>query len=147
MRQIDRQPQVMKQPRVFRWAIRWSEEVDTAFRSDLPMELQRPPITSWSDDNGNKCRHLQTTTNSRKPTVGGSENEWGGNLNDNFDDIDELLSGESPLDGVEIINGTIDGGAITGELGKELEDGEDPLKIHESTWINGKIAHPCWLGP
>ena len=63
----------------------------------------------------------------RKPTVGGSENEWGGNLNDNFDDIDKLLSGDTPVDGIEIINGTIDGGSITGELGKEPEEGEDDM--------------------
>lgn len=29
-----------------------------------------------------------------KPLVGGSENEWGGNLNDNFNELDKLLSGE-----------------------------------------------------
>ena len=32
-----------------------------------------------------------------KPTVGGSENEWGGNLNDDLDDIDALLGGDQPI--------------------------------------------------
>jgi len=83
----------------------------------------------------------------RKPTVGGSENEWGGNLNDNFDDIDKLLSGETPVDGIEIINGSIDGGSITGQLGKEPAEGEDPLKIHESTWISGRVHTLVGLDP
>ncbi len=83
----------------------------------------------------------------RKPTVGGSENEWGGNLNDNFDDIDGLLSGETPVDGIEIINGSIDGGSITGELGKEPGEGEDPLKIHESTWVSGRVHTLVGLDP
>ena len=80
----------------------------------------------------------------RKPTVGGSENEWGGQLNDNFDDIDKLLSGETPVDGIDIINGTIDGGSITGELGG---DAENPLKIHESTIISGKVHTLTGLDP
>ena len=80
----------------------------------------------------------------RKPTVGGSENEWGGNLNDNFDDIDKLLSGETPVDGIEIINGSIDGGSITGELGG---DSDNPLKIHESTIISGKVHTLVGLDP
>ena len=90
-----------------------------------------------------------TTTNYqlRKPTVGGSENEWGGNLNDNFDDIDELLSGGRPISGIDIDGGTIDGGAITGELGKEPEEGEDPLKIHPSTWISGRVHTLVGLDP
>ena len=83
----------------------------------------------------------------RKPTVGGSENEWGGNLNDNFDDIDKLLSGEVPVDGIEIINGSIDGGSITGELGKEPEEGDDPLKIHASTWVSGRVHTLVGLDP
>ena len=80
----------------------------------------------------------------RKPTVGGSENEWGGQLNDNFDDIDKLLSGETPVDGIDIINGTIDGGSITGELGG---DADNPLKIHESTIISGKVHTLTGLDP
>lgn len=80
----------------------------------------------------------------RKPTVGGSENEWGGNLNDNFDDIDKLLSGETPVDGIEIINGSIDGGSITGDLGG---DSDNPLKIHESTIISGKVHTLVGLDP
>ena len=80
----------------------------------------------------------------RKPTVGGSENEWGGNLNDNFDDIDKLLSGETPVDGIDIINGSIDGSSITGELGG---DADNPLKIHESTIISGKVHTLKGLDP
>jgi len=77
-----------------------------------------------------------------KPLVGGSENEWGGNLNDNFDELDKLLSGESPVEGINIESGSIDGSLITGEIGKkdeDLEDDEEPLKVHPDTHISGKV--------
>ena len=38
-----------------------------------------------------------TTYNLIKPTVGASQNTWGGNLNDNFDDIDDLLDGTTAI--------------------------------------------------
>ena len=74
-----------------------------------------------------------------KPTVGGSENEWGGNLNDDLDKIDGLLGGDEPINGIDIDSGTIDGGVIVGEIGKEPGEGEDPTSIHPSTEISGKV--------
>jgi hypothetical protein len=77
-----------------------------------------------------------------KPLVGGSENEWGGNLNDNFNELDKLLGGDSPVNGINIESGSIDGSLITGEIGQsddKLEDDEEPLKVHPHTHISGKV--------
>lgn len=48
------------------------------------------------------------------PTVGGDTNSWGGYLNSNWDDVDDLLDGTTPVDGVDIDGGTIDGTPIGG---------------------------------
>ena len=72
-----------------------------------------------------------------KPTVGGSENAWGGNLNDNFDKIDDLLGGEQPINGINIESGTIDGSLITGEIGGT--DPDNPTSVHPDTEISGKV--------
>jgi len=53
-----------------------------------------------------------TTYSFLKPTVGGDTDLWGGYLNTNFDDIDDLLDGTSPIAGVDINGGTIDGTSI-----------------------------------
>jgi hypothetical protein len=47
-----------------------------------------------------------------KPTVGGDTNTWGGYLNSNWDDIDDLLDGTAPVTGVDINGGSIDGTPI-----------------------------------
>ena len=47
-----------------------------------------------------------------KPTVGGDTSVWGGYLNTNFDDIDGLLDGTSPVTGIDINGGSIDGTPI-----------------------------------
>lgn len=70
-----------------------------------------------------------------KPVVGGSDNEWGGNLNDDLDEIDKLLGGDRPIDGIDIDSGTIDGGAIEGIIG----DGANDVEIHANTTISGKV--------
>jgi len=85
-----------------------------------------------------------------KPLVGGSENEWGGNLNDNFDELDDLLSGDRPVNGINIESGSIDGSLITGEIGQsddDLEDDEEPLKVHPDTHISGKVDVLTGLNP
>ena len=69
-----------------------------------------------------------------KPTVGGSENEWGGNLNDDLDTIDALLGGDQPVNGIEIASGSVDGSAISGEIG-----GANDTSIHPDTEISGKV--------
>jgi hypothetical protein len=50
-----------------------------------------------------------TTYNLTKPEVGASEDQWGGLLNDNLDDLDNLLDGTTPVTGIDINSGTIDG--------------------------------------
>lgn len=70
-----------------------------------------------------------------KPTVGGSENEWGGNLNDDLDKIDALLGGDSPVNGIKIDSGEISGEAISGEIGG-VNDG---IAIHPDVEISGKV--------
>lgn len=72
-----------------------------------------------------------------KPTVGGSDNEWGGNLNKDLDEIDALLGGDKPINGINIESGTIDGGAITGEIGNG--DTDNPTTINPETVISGKV--------
>jgi len=90
-----------------------------------------------------------STTNYQliKPTVGGSENEWGGNLNENFDKIDALLGPDEDhvIDGIIIEGGQIDGGAISGEIGGT--DPDNPVSIHESTRISGKVDLLVGLDP
>jgi len=86
-------------------------------------------------------KHYQLT----KPDVGGSENEWGGLLNGDLDDIDALLGGDKPVIGINIEAGQnaegnetqIDGGAITGEIGGT--DPDNPVTIHPDTEISGKV--------
>ena len=86
-------------------------------------------------------KHYQLT----KPDVGGSENEWGGLLNGDLDDIDALLGGDKPIIGINIEAGEnaegnetqIDGGAITGEIGGT--DPDNPVTIHPDTEISGKV--------
>jgi len=55
-----------------------------------------------------------TTYGLTKPEVGASEDSWGLKLNDNLDDIDNLLDGTTPITGIDINSGTIDGAVIGG---------------------------------
>ena len=53
-----------------------------------------------------------TTYSFQKPTVCGDEDAWGGYLNGNWDSIDDLLDGTTPVTGIDINSGSIDGTPI-----------------------------------
>jgi hypothetical protein len=54
-----------------------------------------------------------TTYGLNKPTVGGDENTWGGLTNDNWDDVDDLLDGTTPITPNLGAGWEVDGVAVT----------------------------------
>lgn len=64
-----------------------------------------------------------TTTNYSftKPEIGASEDTWGDKLNQNWDKVDDLLDGTTPVSGIDINGGSVDGtpiGQVTPTAGK-----------------------------
>ena len=53
-----------------------------------------------------------TTYSFQKPTVGADEDAWGGYLNANWDKTDDLFDGTTPVTGIDINSGAIDGTPI-----------------------------------
>jgi hypothetical protein len=55
-----------------------------------------------------------TTYNLGKPVVGADEDAWGDTLNASLDSLDGILDGTTPVTGIDINSGTIDGVVIGG---------------------------------
>jgi hypothetical protein len=53
-----------------------------------------------------------TTYSFQKPVVGGDEDDWGTYLNANWDSVDDILDGTTPVTGIDINSGSIDGTPI-----------------------------------
>lgn len=82
----------------------------------------------------------------QKPTVSGDSGAWGGYLNSNWDSTDSLLSGGTPITGIDINSGSIDNapiGAGTPNTGAFTSVAVDNITIDgqqiTSTDTNGNI--------
>lgn len=56
-----------------------------------------------------------------KPVVGGDTDSWGGYLNDNWDDLDDLLDGTTTVDGIVVTNAS--GTFTTANINGGTQDG------------------------
>ena len=82
-----------------------------------------------------------TTYGLTKPEVGASEDTWGTKINTNFDNLDDLLDGTTPITGIDINSGTLDGVTINGSvIGGTTAAAGTFTTLTASTSITGTLA-------
>ena len=78
-----------------------------------------------------------TTYGLTKPEVGASTDTWGTKINNNLDAVDDLLDGTTPVTGIDINSGTIDGvtigGASAGAVTATTITGSGDMNIDSGT--------------
>jgi len=80
-----------------------------------------------------------TTYGLTKPEVGASEDTWGTKINNNLDSVDDLLDGTTPVTGIDINSGTIDGTVIGGSTPAAISGTTGSFSSHVTLGDNDEL--------